>query len=69
MSYGYDLPDHPDIDHIMRYGCPPGETYDDDIDVCEHCGISLDGKDVYSDRLHDALCDECLLELHLERRA
>lgn len=59
----FDL-EHPDITSALKTGYAvnnqPKSHY------CEECGELLD-EDVYSDRLHEFLCKDCLLTLH-ERR-
>lgn len=58
---------HPDITRLENYGVP----YDDDEagEYCDHCGCSLEDKDIFSDRYHHALCEDCLKNLHIERWA
>lgn len=56
---------HPEITWAEETGYPsynqPKSHY------CEECGKCLDDEEIYSDRIHEFLCKECLLMLH-ERR-
>lgn len=65
MSY-HDL-EHPDITKAMRYGYAFDSFDHEDGDYCDHCGTNLDGKNIFSDAHHHALCEECLKNLHVER--
>ena len=57
-----NLPDHPDIVNIMKYGYP--HLNEQQSNYCEECGKCLDDEDEYEDTIHEYLCEDCLLLLH-----
>lgn len=61
--------EHPDITAAIRTGYPkraePEVPY-----YCGECGEEIDeDEDIYSDRLYDCLCEDCLKLLHRRLRA
>jgi hypothetical protein len=58
------LPDHPEIECCMRTGYP---SWSQPSDIrCDNCGCFIEDE-VYEDELHDCLCIDCLLDLHLRK--
>mgnify|MGYP003290639702 CR=1 FL=1 len=61
----FDLPDHPDIDFIIKNGYPRG--HEPKSYYCEECGEELEGEDIFEDDTHEYLCAKCLLKLYEKR--
>ena len=54
----FDIPDHPDIDHAMRFGYPHRNHVD-----CEICGIDITYDYKYQTDDFDYLCEDCYNDL------
>ena len=55
--------DHPEITWAERTGYP---SWNQPVDiVCDNCGDIIEDE-VYEDELHNCLCLDCLLKLHLK---
>lgn len=57
---GYQLPDHPEIESVMRTGYPswnqPKEIY------CECCDNDISDEEVFEDGEYEYLCVTCLMK-------
>lgn len=54
----FDIPDHPDIDHAMRFGYPRREPV-----YCEICGTDITYDYKYQTFDFDYLCEDCYNDL------
>lgn len=55
------IPEHPTIAAVLRAGMP---SDNDDTVYCGSCGRDMTNEVMYEDRLHECLCEDCLLMLH-----
>lgn len=59
----FTIPDHPEISMAMKTGYP---SWNQPSEIrCDNCGDFIEDE-VYEDELHDCLCLDCLLKLHLK---